>query len=161
MRKYFYIDANLKQQGPCSIEELRDAGISRETKVWSTDLADWTDAGQVEELNEIFEYAPPAMPSAQPAAPQVDYSQMQRPNSYLAWSIIVTILCCWPLGIPAIIYAARVDSQWMRGEYEEAMRSSRQAKNFTIASAIAAFVFVVIWMIFYGAIFWAALASKM
>ena len=42
----------------------------------------------------------------------------QVPN-YLVWSILVTLLCCLPLGIPAIIYAAQVNG---------AMESSKKAK---------------------------------
>jgi hypothetical protein len=49
------------------------------------------------------------------------------PN-YLAQSIIVTILCCLPLGIPAIVFAAQVNSKIQAGDIQGAMEYSRKAK---------------------------------
>jgi len=49
------------------------------------------------------------------------------PN-YLAQAIIVTILCCWPLGIPAIVFAAQVNGKLVSGDIDGAMESSRKAK---------------------------------
>ena len=51
----------------------------------------------------------------------------QVPN-YLVWSILVTLLCCLPLGIPAIIYAAQVNGKVQAGDYPGAMESSKKAK---------------------------------
>jgi hypothetical protein len=49
------------------------------------------------------------------------------PN-YLAWSILVTILCCWPFGIPAILNAAQVNKRVGAGDTAGAMAASRKAK---------------------------------
>lgn len=49
------------------------------------------------------------------------------PN-YLVHSIIVTIVCCWPAGIPAIVYAAQVNSRIARGDVAGAKDSSDKAK---------------------------------
>ena len=48
-------------------------------------------------------------------------------TSYLVPSILVTLFCCWPLGIPAIIYAARVDPKIAGGDIDGARESSRKA----------------------------------
>jgi len=61
----------------------------------------------------------------------------QMPTTYLWQSIVVTILCCWPLGIPAIVYASRVDNLFYKGDIEGAERASRYAKNFSIWSLVA------------------------
>ena len=50
------------------------------------------------------------------------------PN-YLVQSILVTIFCCWPVGIPAIVYAAQVNSKLAVGDREGAIDSSRKAKK--------------------------------
>lgn len=58
MKKYFYTDGTNKY-GPFSLEELKEENISKNTLVWFQDIEDWTPAGQVEELNEIFVTTPP------------------------------------------------------------------------------------------------------
>jgi hypothetical protein len=81
--------------------------------------------------------APPA-PAPTPKKPSPPYDQM--PTTYLWQSIVVTILCCLPLGIPAIVYAAQVEKYFMGGNIDSAHRASRNAKNFTIASLITGLV---------------------
>jgi len=67
------------------------------------------------------------------------------PPNYLAHSIIVTILCCWPLGIPAIVYAAQVNSKFAAGDYDGACEASKNAKKWTWISCVAgAIAFVVV-----------------
>ncbi|WP_372808874.1 CD225/dispanin family protein [Pontiella sp.] len=49
------------------------------------------------------------------------------PN-YLWQSIVVTILCCLPVGIPAIIFASKVNGLVIAGQIEEAKAASDKAK---------------------------------
>jgi hypothetical protein len=49
------------------------------------------------------------------------------PN-YLVQSILVTVLCCLPFGIPAIVYAAQVNSKAQGGDLLGAAEASRKAK---------------------------------
>ena len=76
------------------------------------------------------------------------------PN-YLAHSIIVTLLCCLPLGIPAIVFSAQVNGKIALGDISGAMESSRQAKMFCwigFGLGLAANVVVVgLWLM--GALF--------
>ena len=51
------------------------------------------------------------------------------PN-YLAQSILVTLFCCLPLGIPAIVYAAQVNSKLQMGDTAGALDASRKARIF-------------------------------
>jgi hypothetical protein len=51
------------------------------------------------------------------------------PN-YLVQSILITIFCCLPLGIPAIVFAAQVNGKVASGDIEGALRSSGKAKVF-------------------------------
>jgi hypothetical protein len=55
-------------------------------------------------------------------------NQQTVPN-YLVQSILVTLCCCWPLGIVAIIEAAQVNSKLQAGDYEGAVRASQSAKQ--------------------------------
>lgn len=49
------------------------------------------------------------------------------PN-YLVQSIIVTLCCCVPLGIVAIVYSAQVNTKLAAGDIEGARESSNKAK---------------------------------
>lgn len=75
------------------------------------------------------------------------YAGGQPPSNYLGWSIAATLLCCLPLGIPGIIFAAQVNDKWNRGDVEGADKASRMAKNFTIASAVVGLVSIVLYII--------------
>jgi len=58
------------------------------------------------------------------------------PGNHLVLSILVTIFCCLPLGIAAIVYSSKVDGQYMMREYEAAYHSSRMAKRLCIWSIL-------------------------
>lgn len=59
----------------------------------------------------------------------------ERPKNYLVWSILSTACCCLPLGILAIVNAAKVDSAWDRGDVTAANDHSAKAKKFAIVGA--------------------------
>jgi hypothetical protein len=71
---------------------------------------------------------PPGYPPQPPAG--------QAPNNYLVWSILVTLFCCLPLGIVAIIKSTQVNSLWQTGQYAEAQAASASAKKFVTWSVI-------------------------
>jgi hypothetical protein len=73
--------------------------------------------------------APPP-PSAPPGSVQ----------NWLVPAILSTVFCCWPLGIPAIIFAAKVNEQLARGDVAGAEESSRKARLFTLLSVGAILV---------------------
>jgi hypothetical protein len=58
MKKFYLHDGNT-QKGPYDIDELRQQNISPQTPVWFNTLEDWTPAGQVQELKELFDSNPP------------------------------------------------------------------------------------------------------
>jgi hypothetical protein len=49
------------------------------------------------------------------------------PN-YLTQSILCTLLCCWPLGIVAIVNAAQVNNKLATGDSEGAQKASDRAR---------------------------------
>lgn len=53
-----------------------------------------------------------------------------KPNDYLVWSIIVTVFCFVPTGIAAIVFSARVDNAWHRGDKQYAHEMAQKAKKF-------------------------------
>lgn len=54
---------------------------------------------------------------------------MVKPNNYLVWAILGTIFCCLPFGIVSIVYASKVDSLWLTGNYFAATEAARKAKT--------------------------------
>ncbi len=66
-----------------------------------------------------------------------------KPNNHLALAIITTIICCLPAGIVSIVYATQVNSKYNAGDYEGAVRASKNAKTWWIVSAVAALVIAI------------------
>ena len=65
------------------------------------------------------------------------------PN-YLVQAILVTIFCCLPFGIVAIVYAAQVNGRLEAGDYEGALRASRRAKLWSNISFGVVLVLVIV-----------------
>lgn len=82
------------------------------------------------------------------------------PN-YLIPAILGTVLCCMPLGVASIIFAAQVNGKLAAGDMQGALDSSKKAKMFTfiaIGSGLAVWIIVVIlWVFVFGM---AALSSS-
>ena len=70
-----------------------------------------------------------------------------QPDNHLAWAIISTILCCWPIGIFAIIKSTKVNTLWKEGDTAGAQKASEDAKKFSIYAAIAGVVFAILYLI--------------
>ncbi len=56
----YYIHDGQNQQGPFTLDELREKSIKKTTTIWRDGLSDWTTADQIDELKEIIQVAPPA-----------------------------------------------------------------------------------------------------
>lgn len=69
------------------------------------------------------------------------------PN-YLAQAILVTIFCCLPFGIPAIVYAAQVNGKIAAGDYSGAAETSKKAKKWSWISFGVGLGFTLIYLFF-------------
>jgi Gpi18-like mannosyltransferase len=58
-------------------------------------------------------------------------SSQNPPKNWLVESILVTIFCCLPFGIAGIVFASQVNSKFAAGDYDGAMRASRDAAKWT------------------------------
>jgi hypothetical protein len=65
--------------------------------------------------------------------------------SHMVWAILTLILCFWPTGIVAVVYASQVGNKLAVGDYNGAVYSSRRAKLWS-------------WITFGIAIFWIVVA---
>jgi len=55
-------------------------------------------------------------------------------QNYLVFAILATVFCCLPAGIPAIIYAAQVNSKLQAGDLAGAQAASNNAKMWCLIS---------------------------
>lgn len=67
----------------------------------------------------------------------------ERPKSWLVESILITILCCLPFGIVGIVNAAKVNSLYDQGLYDESKRVSRNAKRWAMYGLIAGIIYLI------------------
>ncbi len=74
---------------------------------------------------------------------------MQSRNipNYLPQAILVTLFCCLPFGIVAIVQAAKVNAYIKDGNFEGAIQSSDNAKKWCWISFIAGIISFVIFFL--------------
>lgn len=71
-----------------------------------------------------------------------------KPDNYMLWAILCTILCCLPLGIVSIINAAKVDGLYRAGDYQGAQDAADNAKRYAqYGAACGLIVFVIYFFI--------------
>ncbi len=94
-------------------------------------------------------YTPP--PSPRPASFGGTPPPTGQIPNYLVQSILVTLCCCLPLGIVAIIFSTQVNQKLAAGDYAGAMEASRNAKKWSLIGLISGIVVNVIVWVIYGA----------
>ena len=156
---HWYYSKNGTQLGPVAEEELRGKIASGEIAptdlVWKEGMSDWLPAANVPGLAVAASHAgPPATtsPYAAPTTHTTVYHGEPIPK-YLWQSIVVTVLCCLPFGIPAIVYAAKVDGLKQAGDINGARAASASAKTWCTVSfglGLAVLVLYVIVMVAAG-----------
>ncbi len=135
MKSYYIVSAQGKQIGPIPFNQLKNYSITPKTLVWCEGMPNWMEAERFPELQGTFVETPPQVPPIQ-EIPNLRNNQAvpQKPDTYLVWAILSTILCCLPFGVVSIVYAAKVDSLYYAEHYVEANEASNKAKNWAIAS---------------------------
>jgi hypothetical protein len=138
----WYYSKNGTQLGPVEqaelISKIASGEVAPSDLVWREGMLDWLPAGQIAELRSLapstgYPQAPAGQGAVSPYAPPTAGQQMGAyggadiPN-YLWQSIVVTVFCCWAFGIPAIVFAAKVDGLKGRGDLVAARAASDSAK---------------------------------
>ena len=120
------IGADGQKYGPVSAEQLRqwiaEGRVNAQTRAQAEGSAEWKPLGQFPELASLFGAA------GVPAAPTPATQPKPTVPNYLVQAIFVTLCCCLPFGIPAIVFAAQVNGKLATGDIAGAMESSRKAK---------------------------------
>jgi hypothetical protein len=135
---YTIIGTDGQQYGPVTAEQLRV--WIREGRVTGETLAQTEVTGVWQQLSTFPEFADILTPAAATAAPAPLPTPAARPSyaaapaagqkvpNYLVQAILVTLCCCLPVGIPAIVFAAQVNSKVAAGDLAGAEVASRKAK---------------------------------
>lgn len=153
MEKTYYYLINGQQQGPVTLAELKGKGITRETLVWTEDMAEWQEAQTLPELGGLFvnvaQATPeqPQIPEAPSASVTTGTNAVDRPKTWLVESILVTLFCCLPFGIVGIVNASKVDSALARGDIDGAVQASEAAKKWVKIGAICGAVAIGIYVL--------------
>ena len=95
------------------------------------DLSTWRGEDETQSRPTQSPQSPPPPPAVYVGTPQQQqpyYAPGTVPN-YLVQSILVTLCCCLPAGIPAIVYAAQVNGKLQSGDITGAMNSSKNART--------------------------------
>ena len=128
MSQYIIIGGDGREYGPKEETEVREwvqqGRLNALSQIKEVGEDEWVSLGSRPEFSaqqSDTAIAPPL--PAGPSAPPT----YQIPT-YLAQSILVTLCCCLPVGIPAIVYASRIDNLMRMGQYTEAQECSRKAK---------------------------------
>lgn len=153
----WYYSKNGMQLGPVSQEELSAKANGGEVMpsdlIWKEGMTDWKPLAHVPEFQIAGGLATPppigvgSVPMRQPAPHPAGY--YQKIPSYLWQSIVATVLgalTCWlvamPLGIVAIVFAAKVEGMQRSGDLAGAMSASKSAKGWMIGSFLCFGLFV-------------------
>ena len=148
-----------KQEGPVDTAtlqgKLQTGEVAPTDLVWKEGMAEWKPAAEVPELNVSASAPSPVVPApGGPAPGPVGNIQQPAPvvgspvPNYLVPAILVTVLCCLPFGIPAIVYAAKVDGLVATGDLAGARHASEQAKKWSWIAGISGVVGVVAYFLF-------------
>ena len=141
----FHLIKNGKQEGPFSVEELSQQGITPESEVWAPGMADWMQAGDVPELTAVlqraefeasqqaaraaenqptmgqpYEPAPPASQVPPQVPPRIPVQQEPKKKSGCTpWLVAALIL--------AVLFATMVFTCPTRSDHEAAIQEVTKA----------------------------------
>lgn len=144
--KYYLAKPGTKDvQGPVTVDEIRAAlhagSMTYDYVYCAVGMKEWKPVVSLPGLVPEMPAAAPGAPSVPPVPPTggagvpVPSSvPMAKPDNYLVMSIIMTIFCCLPLGVVAIVKASQVDSLWAQGLQAQARVASDSAKTWCWAS---------------------------
>ncbi|MEG1648631.1 MAG: CD225/dispanin family protein [Rikenellaceae bacterium] len=142
---YFFVDVQGNQYGPVRAEYFRVHGIAASSLVWFEGMPHWAKASEVPFLKGFIR-ASGVESQAQPEhyhnhlisktaqmSPPTDNAkqflplEVDPPKNWILESVMITIFCCFPFGIVALVYALKVLPSWNRGSYAESIKASQIA----------------------------------
>jgi hypothetical protein len=162
----YHVGRNGQQTGPYSIEQLRMMAsrgeLSPSDLVWQEGMPSWEPASS---LPGVFSDSP-ALGGGGHVVPPVSHAAVlppvgaQPPANYLVFSILVTLCCCLPLGVPAIVFSSQVNSKMAAGDYAGAQDSAAKAKMWCWIAFGCGMVGAIAYAAIYGVAIFAAVMEE-
>ena len=162
--QYYYIDKHREVIGPMPLSVIRGmvraGNLSESVLVACEGSASWTPLNALSAKTTLPEVPQKRRiikrpgPRLTPHASGVNTSfhrpvaAMPKPASHLTLAILVTIFCCLPFGIVAIIRASSVDSLYHAGNYTAAAGASESASTWCLWGIITGILVGVAWFLF-------------
>jgi hypothetical protein len=152
------IGADGQEYGPVELAQIqqwiRGNRVNGQTMAQKTGETDWKPLSSFPELTAQFASAPPPLPgSLAPSPPFVAGIASAGVPTYLVPAILCTLLCCLPLGVPALVYAAKVGNKLAAGDIAGAQIASRNARTWCWVAFGVGVLWNIIAAIMFGA-FW-------
>lgn len=151
------------QQAPREVVAALEADLRRPVEEVKEEVKDENPTPESEWADTLkIQFTPPKVPKKEPVEMQVppvpDYGYRRQeerplykdynnsgerpqpaepmPSTWLIWSILVAVFCCFIPGIIAIIFSSQVSSKYYMGDLEGARRASRNAEIWIIVSFV-------------------------
>ncbi|AWI08835.1 CD225/dispanin family protein [Ereboglobus luteus] len=152
----YHIARNNQQLGTFLKDEViarYNAGAILPTDlVWTEGMATWEPASKIFGAPAAPAVGDVSVPGSPPPVTGVAEPMMTvppdvkpvKPGNNLIGAIIVTLLCCVPLGIVSIVFAAQVDGKYNKGDYAGAEDAAKKSKTFMWLSVVLGLVASVI-----------------
>lgn len=147
------------------IEEKKEEVVSEENP---TPESEWADALKIQFTPPKVPVTPPDVPQEN-VQPQTENGNFQpfnpfnyrrnnepkreentepMPSTWLIWSILATVFCCFIPGIIAIIFSSMVSSKYYMRDIEGSRRASRMAEIWIIVSVVLGVVAATLYLPF-------------
>jgi len=159
------IGADQKPYGPVAEDQLRqwisEGRADGRTLAQAEGSMDWKPLASFPEFAALFASMTPPPAAGQPPQPAWT-PPAAKPDipTYLPHAIIVTLCCCLPLGIPAIVYAAQVSSKLAAGDIAGARTASNNARTWFWIALVLGLVSQVIPLLLLASGFWGHSAPR-
>ncbi len=122
---YIVIGGDGREYGPKAVVEVEEwivqGRLNAASRIKEVGSDEWKTLGTLPAFQTELK-------SAATIGSQIHQHTDEPIPSYMVQAILVTFFCCMPLGIPAIIFASRVDGLIRMGNYTEARECSNKAK---------------------------------
>ena len=159
----YWVSINNNQVGPMSLDEVIALNPSADMLVWHPGMPDWDKAANLPELAHLFgdDYEECVEGEPQPEqtieepvqepAPKVEDVKPQPlqetapaepcPPNYLVWTVLVTVMCCVPLGVISLIYSSQVKTKYNAGDIEGAKKASSKTELWLILAFVLGLIY--------------------
>lgn len=155
------IKVSTPEQAPREVVAALDADLRKPVEEISpveevdenpTPESEWADALKIQFTPPKVPLTPPQVPSEEASNNQYRFNQPREPeemarkrneeirepmpSTWLIWSVLCTVFCCFIPGIVAIIFSSQVSARYYAGDIEGARRASRNAEIWIIVSVV-------------------------